>query len=52
MIGDDDVCLVFYNITWNNNKLTGTNKDDHEKALRADLDDAAINLDADAIFLS
>ena len=52
VIGEDDVVFVFYNITWNTDKLTGGNRQDHENALQKDLDYASDNLQADAIFLS
>ena len=47
-----DLCFVFYNITWNNGKLLGSNRKDHEKALKKDLKYAFDNLTADGIFLS
>ena len=49
---DDDLCLVFYNITWSNDKMTGKKSQRHEDALQEDLDFAFYDLDADAVFLS
>ena len=49
---DDDLVLVFYNITWSNDKMTGKKRQKHETALKQDLNYAFDVLDADAVFLS
>ena len=48
----DEIVLAFYNITWNEKKLIGPNKGDHEKALKEDLDYAFGILRADGVFVS
>ena len=54
VVCEEDVCVVFYNITWDNKKITGKTcqKGVHEEALKEDLDYAFDELDADAVFLS
>ena len=49
----NDHCLVaFYNITWDNERLTGKNREKHEKSLAEDLDVALKWYKADVVLLS
>ena len=48
-----DHCFVaFYNITWDNGRLTGKNREKHEKSLTEDLDVALKLYKADVVLLS
>ena len=48
-----DHCLIaFYNITWDNGRLTGKDHEKHEKTLAEDLDVALKSYKADVVLLS
>ena len=49
----NDHCVVaFYNITWDNGRLTGKNREKHEQSLAEDLDVALKSYKADVVLLS
>ena len=49
----NDHCLIaFYNIAWDNGKLTGKYREKHEKSLTEDLDVALKSYKADVVLLS